>query len=257
MVAAGIACLAMPARAVVFPDGYLVDTRGQMVPAKLILTTYEGGRESITGYCSGTFISQSVVLTAAHCLSAEPGDSVRIEYSVLKGSKMVTKQALPRHWYIHQRYSERTNIHDVGLIVLKSKAKGVVTVKLPPRNDTSLENFRQLTLLGWGLDQNNKTHSSPGVALVKSMTGKASGIFEGFNKNYMIAAGKYREGEDLYSGACSGDSGGPLLAIFGNSVFVIGITSYTAESCDSRYPSVFTRVSAEVEWIRTAAKGYL
>ena len=53
--------------------------------------------------------------------------------------------------------------------------------------------------------------------------------------------------------ACNGDSGGPLVAIPpGDPPIQIGIVSW-GYNCDTRYPSVFTRVSYYKSWIEETA----
>ena len=57
-------------------------------------------------------------------------------------------------------------------------------------------------------------------------------------------------------GACSGDSGGPMMCGSGHNVLA-GITSWVIKDyneCRGNYPSVFTRVSAYRDWIYQYAR---
>lgn len=47
------------------------------------------------------------------------------------------------------------------------------------------------------------------------------------------------------SGSCAGDSGGPLVSDF----TLIGLVSWSV-GCVDAYPTVFTRVYPQLEWIR-------
>jgi len=51
------------------------------------------------------------------------------------------------------------------------------------------------------------------------------------------------------TGACSADTGGPLVINFGNDTYVAGIASWFVGSCDSGYPTAYTRVSYFYQWI--------
>jgi transmembrane protease serine 9 len=53
---------------------------------------------------------------------------------------------------------------------------------------------------------------------------------------------------------CQGDSGGPLenrLFFYDKLIpFVVGITSFGSSACGSKTPSVYTRVSSYISWIK-------
>jgi len=53
-------------------------------------------------------------------------------------------------------------------------------------------------------------------------------------------------------GACNGDSGGPLVCqLDSGSWELVGITSWGRTGCSTDYASVYTRVSAYIDWILT------
>jgi secreted trypsin-like serine protease len=78
--------------------------------------------------------------------------------------------------------------------------------------------------------------------------------FNSFNNDLMIAAGRFIERERVYSGACRGDSGGPLLATFGTTSVLLGVVSFGAIDCNASNPTAYTRVSAYLDWIDEAVK---
>ena len=61
-----------------------------------------------------------------------------------------------------------------------------------------------------------------------------------------VCAGSGQAGQ---SGSCKGDSGGPLVCREGNAWILRGIVSWGARGCNTKYYSVFTRVSSIVKWI--------
>ena len=54
-------------------------------------------------------------------------------------------------------------------------------------------------------------------------------------------------------GTCIGDSGGPLM-VKGNEEIVIGVTSWGTTNCNENAPSVFARVSNQLQWIKANAE---
>ena len=58
-------------------------------------------------------------------------------------------------------------------------------------------------------------------------------------------------GKQLESDSCNGDSGGPLMALNKTSgqMEVIGIISYGVRQCDSKKPTINTRVGTYLDWI--------
>jgi len=65
-------------------------------------------------------------------------------------------------------------------------------------------------------------------------------------KTMICAAG----GAASTTGACNGDSGGPLLQKQNNESILIGVASWVGgEDCKVTMPSVFARVSAARGWI--------
>ncbi|EFX73012.1 hypothetical protein DAPPUDRAFT_308021 [Daphnia pulex] len=101
------------------------------------------------------------------------------------------------------------------------------------------------TIAGWGITSSVSSFSSTlikaNVTIVDNSKCVPSFIIGVVGPNMMCAAAAPGTGSCLY------DSGGPVIA---NGV-VVGITSY-GNSCDNPgYTSVYTRVSAYVDWIQT------
>lgn len=66
-------------------------------------------------------------------------------------------------------------------------------------------------------------------------------------KDNQICAGDSRPMSDT----CRGDSGGPLLQTIDGVPTLVGITSFGQGVCDSnKLPSIYTRVSSFLEWIK-------
>jgi len=113
-------------------------------------------------------------------------------------------------------------------------------------------------IVGWGLDQNEIDTGFPMSARVDDFTKSGKKFFKNFNASTQIAAGKYNKVEKVYSGACFGDSGGPMVAINSGKVSVIGITNYiSSKGCDVEVPTVFARVKYYIPFIQSTRDALL
>jgi secreted trypsin-like serine protease len=238
------------ANAVVSPEGFYNASNSIPQAVRIVQYLPLDGYEKDIAICTGTLVKWKVVVTAAHCLDKSGTYGYRIEYMHYNKSLWVTIQA--KSWLIHQRYNEATSQNDIGLIILSKPAFGLNIPKLPPQDDIKLHTFKNLVMLGWGEDQNGLSSNELAVAYVDDYTKKANAYFGSwFNPTTMIAAGRWRSDERLFTGACDGDSGGPLFASLGLNNYLVGITSFGDEDCNSGTPTAFTKVSAYTNWIRS------
>ena len=58
-------------------------------------------------------------------------------------------------------------------------------------------------------------------------------------------------GKQLESDSCNGDSGGPLMALnkISGQMEIIGIISHGVRQCNSKKPTIHTRVGTYLDWI--------
>mgnify|MGYP002655255049 CR=1 FL=1 len=194
--------------------------------------------------CSGSLISADLVLTAAHCVLDADGDyavQLRADTLFLDG-ELLSVSAV----WSSPRYDDRSFQNDIGLILLSEPVLDVVPAKLATkRQSKAVNSLTRFTLYGWGVDQNETSAEFLRTARIQRQTKAAVRAFSArqFNQKTTIAAGRFLSAERVYSGACNGDSGGPLVGLIRGVETVVGITSYGAESCRAKVPSVFTNVS--------------
>lgn len=205
------------------------------------------------GYlCGAIMYSNDAILTAAHCVVGRDG-KVRQDLVVMAGREKSTlgETLSVFEWKVHPRFSIRTGANDIAVALLNHTSS---FGSKQPLNIVSKFQKSKTWLYGWGLDQNKQAPSTARRILQDDYSSYGSDFFEDFNLKTMIAAGYQNKNEKLFGGACFGDSGSPLVVINGSRTELLGLVSNGAEQCDSRVPTVYTRLSFYKDFIQDAMK---
>jgi secreted trypsin-like serine protease len=189
--------VAAPAAAITYgePDGNRHPSVGGLVND----TQYSDGTWL---YCTGTLISPTIFLTAAHC--NDDGARVRVSFDTayVDGDKVYsgTFEADPLY---NQAQSDP---HDIAVVVLDKAVKGITPSKLPAAGSLSdLSSTQQFTSVGYGAYEVVK---GPGghVFLYNDVRMVATGTLNAINPSWLRISMNPATGN---GGTCYGDSGGP------------------------------------------------
>ena len=244
-------------------------------------------------FCGGSLIAPGVVLTAAHCTAGDkPNNGMNVIVSMQCGGDRQCMHALvgaldakaglggvpiPRaagrltvvDWVSHPDYNMDTFTHDVALVRVAGEfnytqtqfSLGPWSNPLPPMPPTLEGGY--VTVLGWGYlagesgvtarDLQNGTMSYVNAKICKS---------RGITRvdDVVCAEGLAQAKTATSSGrktidSCTGDSGGPLLLMTGDTASAVGpqvgIVSNGIPACDSSYPGVYSSTydSLNSAWI--------
>jgi trypsin/slime mold repeat-containing protein len=191
-----------------------------------------------SGWCSGTLISPTVVLTAAHC--ADSGASS--EYTVYFGNASPDFESRTVAEVIyHPGFTENTGLlNDIALLRLDSPAPGGISPIPHLPESLALQPAdvgTYLEYVGFGRDENSQSGTKKKITLPIDYICISSGgcqaqSFNVYENNIC--------NDQTTGGICFGDSGGPAFITLDSVEYVAGINSFVFGSnceyyaCDTK-----------------------
>jgi len=174
--------------------------------------------------CSGTLISPTVFLTAAHC---DLGES-RVAVTFDSNYDPATGTTHWGTWHADPKYTQAQNDpHDVAVVVFDQPVNGIAPARLPEAD--SLSNLRlgaAFTAVGYGAQSVTINHGP--TFHYADIRYVASGGLKALNKSWLRISMNPSLGD---GGTCYGDSGGPnFLGAGATETNIVAATTVTGDA---------------------------
>jgi hypothetical protein len=171
-------------------------------------------------YCSGTLISPTVFLTAAHCDEGTSSVTVTFDPDYQAGDKTYSGT-----WYADPLYGhDQSDPHDIAVVVFDKPIKGITPATLPSAGSlSSLSGDQQFTPVGYGAYE---VTNEPGghQFLYNDVRMVATGTLNAINPSWLRISMNPATGN---GGTCYGDSGGPN---FLGTTAIVAATTITGDA---------------------------
>ena len=175
-------------------------------------------------YCSGTLISPTVFVTAAHCDLGTTRVTVTFDSSPTERSKLYAGT-----FHAHPDYTYRQDDpHDLAVVVLDKPMSGVVPARLPTLGQfDKARKGTKFTAVGYGGQERNIGPGGPVIAYEDTREFAVSEL-DAVGPGYLRLSQNQATGD---GGTCYGDSGGPnFLGAGASETNLIGGTTITGDA---------------------------
>lgn len=213
------------------------------------LVMVDPGTKEAIGICSGTLISETIILTAAHCVKGFPHTfllGVSFAKNALSEKSLQTLIRVEATEY-HDRYNIASSkeMYDLGLVKIPrgSVPAGIQPVTLASA-DIGLRDGAKITVAGYGVNSAIRNKGAGTLRTNKLKIDRANYSSFEFSVN------------QLMNGVCSGDSGGPAFVTGKNGELIqVGVVSrgFDLVVVKCIIETYFTRVDKFQEWILQAS----
>ena len=203
------------------------DTQNRYPFVGALVGTFDG---ETYPYCSGTLISSTVFLTAAHCDIGTGTACVTFDQQYTSRSKLYCGR-----FYAHPDYSgSQSNPNDVAVVVFSNPIKGIKPAQVAElglldrmKAAGTLNQSTAFTSVGYGSQEASPPHGNTSFTYLDRRE-FAVGYFNALGPGYLRVSQNPNTGS---GGSCYGDSGGPIF--LGSTNIVVAITTTGDMFCKS------------------------
>ncbi|XP_077494510.1 ovochymase-2-like [Amblyomma americanum] len=203
--------------------------------------------------CGGTIITDRVILTAAHCIRNKNYSTRAIHIYIDPTEKTAGLRRQAQQVVVHPDYNDQIYANDIALIKVNKKIEfqeWIMPACLPDSKDMSVT--VEYITAGWGLTSEHAKlpKALRAVRLTRMPDGECEKILKQ-SAQQAIDSATFLCTYHADRGFCAGDSGGPLVGFRSDLRWeLVGIVSFNF-GCEHAWgPSVFTRVSYFMPWIK-------
>ncbi|MER7013394.1 serine protease [Saccharopolyspora sp. NPDC000359] len=202
-------------------------------PWVVYLTDTQGNQ-----FCGGSVAKANKVITAAHCVSGDKPESVKVVAGrESKQGNDGTVAGVTGIW-VHPQYQDANSGADIAVLTLDQELQQQ-PLAVASKDDAPLyEAGKQASVLGWGATAEGGEASENLQKAEVPLTSDADckSAYPQYNAEAMVCAGLPEGGVD----SCQGDSGGPLVV----ENKLVGIVSTGNGCARPNAPGIYTRVAA-------------
>lgn len=204
--------------------------------------------------------SESIVITAAHCVSTSIPSELQVGFYQ---PNIITKKYIfnVTKIQIHPCYNEINNTYsnDIALLTISGTPPSEVPVLAIPNKILGKKFIipgTKTKVIGYGdttYDGQLAFLLQCGCTPIISKNNPQVKYNPSEITNCMILAGKAFQTPATNVDSCQGDSGGPLLYVYNGITYLVGLVSWGNGCALYGYPGVYTNVNYYREWITVNA----